>query len=92
MPTGVLPMAVIRPISGSGAFGYLSSILTQYGPDSFSGQMTSIMQGSMDTTFYILAVYFGSIQVSRVRYALAAGLLADTGGIVAAVALTHLFF
>jgi spore maturation protein SpmA/spore maturation protein SpmB len=92
MPVEVLPLAIIRPMSGSGAFAYMTSLLSQYGPDSFVGQTASVMQGSMDTTLYILAVYFGSVQVSKVRHALAAGLLADAAGIVAAVALCHLFF
>jgi spore maturation protein SpmA len=92
MPVELLPLAIIRPLSGSGSFSYMTSLFNQYGPDSFIGQMASVMQGSMDTTLYILAVYFGSVQVRKVRYALAAGLLADLGGIVAAVVLSHLFF
>ncbi len=92
MPAEVLPMAIIRPLSGNGAFGYMSSIFTQYGPDSFVGQMVSVMQGSTETTLYVLAVYFGAVRVYRVRHALAAGLLADLAGIVAAVALCHFFF
>jgi spore maturation protein SpmA len=92
MPAEVLPMAVIRPLSGNGAFGYMSSIFTQYGPDSFVGNMVSVMQGSTETTLYVLAVYFGSVGVYRVRHALAAGLLADLAGIIAAVAMCHVFF
>jgi spore maturation protein SpmB len=92
MPAEVLPMAIIRPLSGNGAFGYMGSIFNEYGPDSFVGQMVSVMQGSTETTLYVLAVYFGAVQVYRVRHALAAGLSADLAGIVAAVALTHLFF
>jgi spore maturation protein SpmB len=92
LPVELLPLAIIRPLSGSGSFSYMTSLFNQYGPDSFIGQMASVMQGSMDTTLYILAVYFGSVQVRKVRYALAAGLLADLGGIIAAVALSHLFF
>ena len=92
MPAEVLPMAVIRPLSGNGAFGYMSSIFTQYGPDSFLGQMVSVMQQSTETTLYVLAVYFGAVQVFKVRHALAAGLIADLAGVIAAVAMTHLFF
>jgi len=92
MPAEVLPMAVIRPLSGNGAFGYMSSIFTQYGPDSFAGYMVSVMQGSTETTLYVLAVYFGAVQVHKVRHALPAGLTADMAGVIAAVALTHVFF
>jgi len=92
MPAEALPMAVIRPLSGSGAFAYMSSVFNQYGPDSFVGNMVSVMQGSFETTLYVLAVYFGSVGVYRVRHALAAGLLADLAGIIATVALCHLFF
>lgn len=92
MPAEVLPMAIIRPLSGSGALGYMGSVFNEYGPDSFVGQMVSVMQGSTETTLYVLAVYFGAVQVHRVRHALAAGLTADLAGIVAAVALCHVFF
>ena len=92
MPAEVIPMAVIRPLSGNGAFAYMSSIFTQYGPDSFVGNMVSVMQGSTETTLYVLAVYFGSVGVYRVRHALAAGLIADLAGIIAAVAMCHVFF
>ncbi len=92
LPVELLPLAIIRPLSGSGSFSYMTSLFNQYGPDSFIGQMASVMQGSMDTTLYILAVYFGSVQIRKVRYALAAGLLVDLGGIIAAVVLSHLFF
>jgi len=92
MPAEALPMAIIRPLSGSGAFAYMSSVFNQYGPDSFVGNMVSVMQGSFETTLYVLAVYFGSVGVYRVRHALAAGLLADLAGIIATVALCHVFF
>jgi len=92
MPAEVLPMAIIRPLSGSGAFGFMGSIFTEYGPDSFLGQMVSVMQGSTETTLYVLAVYFGAVGVYRVRHALATGLTADLAGIIAAVAFCHLFF
>jgi spore maturation protein SpmA len=92
MPTEALPMAIIRPLSGSGAFAYMGSVFNEYGPDSFIGQMVSVMQGSTETTLYVLAVYFGSVQVFRVRHALLAGLSADLAGIIAAVCLSNLFF
>jgi spore maturation protein SpmA/spore maturation protein SpmB len=92
MPTEALPMAVIRPLSGSGAFAYMGSIFTEYGPDSFIGQLVSVMQGSTETTLYVLAVYFGAVGVSRVRHALLAGLTADLAGIIAAVGFSNLFF
>jgi spore maturation protein SpmA len=92
MPTEALPMAVIRPLSGNGAFAYMSSIFAQFGPDSFVGSLVSVMQGSTETTLYVLAVYFGAVGVFRVRHALAAGLLADLVGVIAAVALSHAFF
>jgi spore maturation protein SpmA len=92
MPAEALPMAIIRPLSGSGAFAYMSSVFNQYGPDSFVGNMVSVMQGSFETTLYVLAVYFGSVGVYRVRHALASGLLADLAGIIATVALCHVFF
>lgn len=92
MPAEALPMAIIRPLSGSGAFAYMSSVFNQYGPDSFVGNMVSVMQGSFETTLYVLAVYFGSVGVYRVRHALASGLLADLAGIIATVALCHAFF
>lgn len=92
MPVEVLPQAFLRPLSGSGSFAYMTGLLQQYGPDSLVGNMASVMQGSTDTTLYILAVYFGSVQIGKVRHALAAGLLADLGGICAAVLFTRLFF
>lgn len=92
LPAEALPMAIIRPLSGNGAFGYMSSVFNQHGPDSFLGQLVSVMQGSTETTLYVLAVYFGAVHVFRVRYAPAAGLLADLSGIAAAVFFCHLFF
>ena len=92
MPAEVLPMAILRPLSGSGAMGYMNSMFLQYGPDSFTGQLVSVLQGCTETTFYVLSVYFGAVQVTRFRYALAAGLLADLAGVVAAVALCHWLF
>jgi spore maturation protein SpmB len=88
MPAEALPMALLRPLSGSGAFGILASIIKDpaIGPDSYTGYLVSTLQGSTETTFYVLAVYFGAVQVRRVRHTLAAALTADMVGIMASVA------
>jgi spore maturation protein B len=78
-------MVVLRPLSGSGAFGVMSEIVSTHGPDSYLGYLVSTMQGSTDTTFYILAVYFGAVGIKRTRHAVPAGLLADAAGMLAAV-------
>ena len=87
MPAEALPMALLRPLSGSGAYGVLAATIAEptTGPDTYVGYLVSTLQGSTETTFYVLAVYFGAVQVRRVRHALAAGLTADLAGIVAAV-------
>jgi spore maturation protein B len=85
MPPEALPMAVVRPMSGSGALGVMSEILKTHGPDSFLGRVVSVMMGSTETTFYVLAVYFGSVGISKIRHALYAGLLADIAGLLSAV-------
>jgi len=87
LPAEALPMALMRPLSGSGAYGVLASILQDpaVGPDSYTGVLVSTLQGSTETTFYVLAVYFGAVQVRRVRHALAAGLTADLAGVAFAV-------
>ena len=87
-----LPTALMKPLSGSGARGMMVDAMTTYGADSFGGRLSCMFQGSTDTTFYILAVYFGSVGISRTRHAVACGLLADLAGIVTAVALAYLFF
>jgi len=92
MPAEALPMALLRPFSGSGAYGVMAAIMEQHGPDSFIGYMVSTFQGSTETTFYVLAVYFGAVGVRRTRHALAACLLADLAGIIAAVAIVNLLF
>ncbi len=88
LPAEALPMALLRPLSGSGAYGILASTIQDpaIGPDSYVGYLVSTLQGSTETTFYVLAVYFGAVQVRRVRHALAAGLTADLAGIMGAVA------
>ncbi|MCU0560294.1 MAG: spore maturation protein [Desulfobacterales bacterium] len=87
LPAAALPMALIRPLSGSGAFAVLAAVINDpaVGPDSYAGYLVSTLQGCTETTFYVLAVYFGAVQVRRIRYALAAGLAADAAGIVAAI-------
>ena len=87
-----LPTAFMKPLSGSGARGMMIDTMKQFGADSFVGRLSCIIQGATDTTFYILAVYFGSVKISNTRYALAVGLIADTAGIIAAILLGHLFF
>ena len=90
MPGEVLPLALMRPLSGSGAFGITSSLVETHGADSMIGTLATTMNGSTDTTFYVLAVYFGSVGVSRIRHAVPAGLAADITGALAAVAAVHL--
>jgi spore maturation protein SpmA/spore maturation protein SpmB len=87
MPAEALPMALLRPLSGSGAYGILASLINDpsIGPDSYTGYLVSTLQGSTETTFYVLAVYFGSVQIRRIRHALIAGLSADFAGIIAAI-------
>jgi len=89
---GALPTALMKPLSGSGARGMMVDAMTTYGADSFIGRLSCIFQGSTDTTFYILAVYFGSVGIRKTRHAVACGLLADLAGIIAAIAIAYLFF
>lgn len=89
---GALPTALMKPLSGSGARGMMVDAMTTYGADSFVGRLSCIFQGSTDTTFYILAVYFGSVGVIYTRHAVACGLLADLAGVIAAIAICYMFF
>lgn len=89
---GALPTALMKPLSGSGARGMMVDAMTTYGADSFVGRLSCVFQGSTDTTFYILAVYFGSVGVRHTRHAVACGLLADLAGVLAAIAICYLFF
>ena len=89
---GALPTALMKPLSGSGARGMMVDAMTTYGADSFVGRLSCIFQGSTDTTFYILAVYFGSVGVRYTRHAVVCGLLADLAGVIAAIAICYLFF
>lgn len=87
-----LPTALIKPLSGSGARGLMIEAMKTYGADSFVGRLSCIFQGSTDTTFYILAVYFGSVSIKYTRHAVACGLLADLAGVIAAIAICYIFF
>lgn len=89
---GALPTALMKPLSGSGARGMMVDAMTTYGADSFVGRLSSVFQGSTDTTFYILAVYFGSVGIRYTRHAVACGLLADLAGVIAAIAICYMFF
>lgn len=89
---GALPTALMKPLSGSGARGMMVDAMQTYGADSFVGRLSCIFQGSTDTTFYILAVYFGSVGIRHTRHAVACGLLADLAGIIAAIAIAYMFF
>jgi spore maturation protein SpmA len=94
LPAEALPMALLRPLSGSGAYGVLASIINDpaIGPDSYTGYLVSTIQGSTETTFYVLAVYFGAIGIRRVRHALAAALTADVAGIAGSVAICSILY
>lgn len=89
---GALPTALMKPLSGSGARGMMVDAMTTYGADSFVGRLSCVFQGSTDTTFYILAVYFGSVGIRYTRHAVACGLLADLAGVIAAIAICYMFF
>ncbi len=90
--TGALPTAFMKPLSGSGARGMMVDAMNTYGADSFVGRVSSIVQGATDTTFYIIAVYFGSVGIRKTRYAITCGLIADFAGITASILLAYLFF
>ena len=89
---GALPTALMKPLSGSGARGMMVDAMTTYGADSLVGRLSCIFQGSTDTTFYILAVYFGSVGIRNMRHAVPCGLLADFAGVIAAIGIAYLFF
>lgn len=90
--TPALPTALMKPLSGSGARGMMVDAMTTYGADSFVGRVASTVQGATDTTFYILAVYFGAVGIKNTRYAVVCGLIADLAGIIAAILMAYLFF
>ena len=92
VPIEILPLAIVRPISGSASLAYLNNIFTKYGPDSFIGLLSSVIQGCTDTTLYIITLYFGSIGIKKIRYSLIAGLCADLIGIIASIVIVNLLF
>jgi spore maturation protein B len=92
VPASVLPLVLVRPLSGGGALGVVGDVLRAEGPDSYAGRLVSVMAGSTETTFYVLAVYFGAAGVTRYRHALPAALLADLAGMAAAVVVVRLLF
>ncbi len=92
VPADTLPLMIVRSLSGSAALGVFSDIANTLGPDSYATKLAAIMVGSSETTFYVLAVYFGAVGISKIRYALVVGLLADLVGIIAAVLVCHMMF
>ncbi|WP_028389253.1 spore maturation protein [Legionella fairfieldensis] len=92
MPSELLPLALMRPFSGSASTGMMAELIHQYGGESFLGKTAATMMGSTETTFYVIAVYFGSVGIQRTRHAIPAGLLADLAGIIASVAICHYLF
>ncbi len=91
-PVEVLPMAIFRPLTGSGSVGVLADMVAAYGEDSIFVKMAATMFGSTETTFYVLAVYFGAVGIRRVKYAVQTGLIADLAGIIASVIIVYLLF
>lgn len=92
IPSEIVPLAMIRPISGTGALGMTSDLIATHGPDSFIGRLASTMQGSTDTTFYVLTVYFGAVGIKKMGDALKVGLLADVVGIIASILIVTYVF
>ena len=92
IPFDIVPMAIMRPISGNSSLAILNNIFLNYGPDSFIGRLASTIQGSTDTTFYVLTLYFGSVGIKKIRYSLLAGLFADLIGIIASIMIVKIFF
>jgi spore maturation protein B len=92
IPADIVPLAVIRPISGAGSLAITTDLIDQHGPDSFLGRLASTMQGSTDTTMYVLTVYFGAIGVRKIGYALKLGLMADAAGAIAAIFIVAIVF
>ena len=87
-----LPTAIMKPLSGSGARGMMISTMETFGVDSFAGRLSSVMQGSTETTLYVIAVYFGAVNIRKTRYAITCGLIADFAGVIAAILLSYMFF
>ena len=91
IPFEIVPMSILRPISGTSTLAILNNILQKYGPDSFISTVASVIQGSTDTTFYVLTLYFGSIGIKKIRYSMFAGLFADLMGIISAIVIVKMF-
>jgi len=91
-PKEVFPLAILRPISGSGSLVLLGDILSKYGPDSFIGRVSSVMQGATDTTIYIIGMYFASVGIKKIKYSLIVGLMADLISVILAVIMVNIFF
>lgn len=92
VPLDIMPMALLRPISGTATLAIMNDIFINYGPDSYVGRLASVLQGCTDTTIYVLALYFSSIGVKKIRYSLGVGIFADLVGIVVAFLITYMFF
>jgi spore maturation protein B len=92
IPIEIIPMALLRPISGTASLAIMNDIFRSFGPDSFIGRLASILQGCTDTTIYVIALYFSTVKISKIKYALWVGLFADLVGIIMAFVLTNLFF
>ena len=91
-PTEVIPLAILRPISGSSSLVVLNDILTRYGTDTLIGKLASVMQGSTDTTIYIISMYFTSVGIKKIRYSLIVGLLADLLSVIISFIMVNIFF
>lgn len=92
IPLEIIPMAIIRPISGSSSLAILNNIFEKFTPDSYVGKIASVLQGSTDTTFYVLTLYFGTIGIKKIKYSLWAGLIADLFGIISSIILVNILF
>ena len=92
IPVEIIPMALLRPVSGTASLAIMNDIFISFGPDSFYGRLASILQGCTDTTIYVIALYFGTVKISKIKYSLLVGLFADLVGIIMAIILTNLFF
>jgi len=92
IPFDIFPMAILRPISGTASLALMNDIFINFGPDSYVGRLASTLQGCTDTTIYVLALYYGSVKITKTRYSLPVGLFADLMGIIAAFIITNIFF
>ncbi len=92
VPLEIIPMALLRPISGTASLAIMNDIFKSFGPDSFIGRLASVLQGCTDTTIYVIALYFGTVKITKIKHALWGGLFADLVGIIAAIIITNLFF